>query len=358
MKVLFLQPPAHVAALGVNLSRLREVARFGAVNLVSLPKKLAGIGAVVNTIDTSAAARWVLESAMRRGIPRVYLFDGIFDLANAYHNPAHRRRRLYQMDPLLYSHVACVDRWTHTRWTALGVQTHAWLPARARLSDVCKDGNRGGHDGVEQAAPAGAERAAPQTAMRSFLVATARNPAFDGAERSRLKRLLALTITALDRLGVSYRFRTGDAKLLASLGIAADLNDASDSFARCIRRYQCLITTPSTVATTAMLAGKPTATLDYRDSPLTQQTGWRIHRSADIGSVLVSMLQAAPERMTFQAREVAHLVDRQPVEEFILRAARVGPPQDGVASRPPRLGLDYPMRWVYVNWIKRFRKGL
>ena len=334
--MLFLQPAAHVAAMGVDLDRLRHTARFGVVNLASLPRKLRATGAVVNCIDTSATARRVLELAAGHGVPRIYLFDGIYDVANAYYNPAHRG--LGQMDPLLYTHVACVDRWSHRAFAALGAHTHAWLPPHAEPDD--------GPDPAH-----GAEAA--------FLVATARSPAFDAGERGRLRKLLALTIAALDRLGAEYRFRTGDTDLLTSLGVPARRNDARDSFARCIRRYKCLITTPSTVATTAMLTGKPTAILDYRDGPLTQQAGWRIHRSTDIDATLASMLEPSPERMTFQAREVAHLTGRTPVEDFILRAA-TGPPPGQPPADPPakgrRISIEYPLRWIYVNWLKPFRK--
>ena len=334
--MLFLQPAAHVAALGVDLGRFRHVARFGVVNLASLPRKLRTTGAVVNCIDTSAAARLIVKTAARHGVPRVYLFDGIYDIANAYRNPAHRRRRLTQMDPLLYTHVACVDRWAHKAFAALGAHTHAWLPANAAPN--------------EDPDPAQPREAA-------FLVATARSPAFDAGERARLRKLLALTIAALDRLGAEYRFRTGDSDLLSSLGIDAARNDVGDAFAQCIRRYECLITTPSTIATTAMLAGKPTAILDYRDGPLTQQAGWRIHRSTDIDATLASMLQPSPERMTFQAREVVHLAGRTPVEDFILRAAGAGTPPGQPPVKERRISLEYALRWIYVNWLKPFRGG-
>ena len=336
MKVLFLQPAAHLAALGVDLDRFRHAARFGVVNLASLPRRFRTTSAVVNCVDTSATARRILESAARHGVPRVYLFDGIYDVANAYHNPAHRRRRLAQMDPLLYTHVACVDRWAHRAFAALGAHTHAWLPARAAPDD----------------GPGPAQ--APEAA---FLVATARSPAFDAGERARLRKLLALTVAALDRLGAEYRFRTGDPDLLSSLGVPARRNDTGEDFSRCIRRYKCLITTPSTVATTAMLAGKPTAILDYRDGPLTQQAGWRIHCSTDIDATLASMLEHAAERMTFQAREVAHLANRTPVEDFILGAAGAGLPPGKPPARGQRISFEYPLRWIYVNWLKPFRKG-
>ena len=339
MRILFLQPAAHVAALGVDLGRLRHVARFGVLRPAALARRLHAVDAVVNCIDTSPAARRVLESAADAGVPRVYLFDGIYDLANAYRNPAHRRRRIGQMDPLLYTHVACVDRWTHRAFAALGAKTHAWLPARAAP--------------LEDPDPA-------EPPVATFLIATARSPAFDAGERSRLQELLALTTAALDRLGAAWRFRTGDAELLASLGVPAESNDVHDAFSQCIQRYQCLITTPSTIATTAMLAGKPTATLDYRDAPLTQQTGWRIHRSTDIDGTLASMLDPPPPRMTFQAREVAHLADRAPVEDFMLGAAGDRPRPAAPTPGPPpgqrRISLEFPLRWIYVNCLKPFRK--
>ena len=338
LNILFLQPAKQVADLGVDLGRLGDAASHGVVSLASLRRSLPGVGAVVNCIDTSAAARRVLASAALAGVPRLYLFDGIYDVANAYRNPAHGR--IDQMDPLLYTHAACVDRWTLEAFAALGMRTHAWLPARA--------------------APDGDDKPA-QTQTAAFLIATARTPAFDQRERERLQDLIARVIAGLERIGADYRCRIGDRRLLASLGLSLDSNDTREPFSKCIRRYRCLITTPSTIATTAMLTGTPTATLDYRDSPLTQQTGWRIHGSTDIDGTLAAMLQPAAERMTFQAREVAHLANRTPVEDFILDAAGVGlgsgPPPGGSPSRR-RFSLEFPLRWAYVNWLKRFRKGL
>lgn len=337
MKVLFLQPARQVRDLGVDLARLRHAARFGVVRPAALPSQLQNVGVVVNCVDTSAAARRVLELVASRGVPRLYLFDGIYDVANAYRNPVHLRRRLRQMDPLLYTHAACVDRWSWEAFAALGVRTHAWLPARA--------------------APYEGKEPRPGQAA-AFLIASARTPAFDKEESRRLQQLIALAVAGLERLGADYRFRIGDRALVDSLGISAGDNDTAEPFAKCIRRYRCLITTPSTIATTAMLAGTPTATLDYRDAPLTQQTGWRIHRSTDIDGVLASMLEPAAERMSFQAREVAHLARRSPVEDFILEAAGLGLPSGKPAADLPPMSLDYPLRWVWVNWLKRLRNRL
>lgn len=322
----------------MDLGRLRHVSRFGVIRQAALPRRLDKVGAIVNCVDTSAAARRVLEMAATRGVPRLYLFDGIYDVANAYRNPAHLRQGLRQMDPLLYTHAACVDRWSREAFAALGVRTHAWLPARA--------------------APDRDKNPQPnQTA--AFLIATARTPAFDKSERERLERLIDRVVSGMERIGADYRFRTGDRRLLASLGVAAGDNDTGEPFAKCIRRYRCLITTPSTIATTAMLAGTPTATLDYRDAPLTQQTGWRIHGAVDIDGVLASMLEPAAERMSFQAREIAHLAERAPVEDFILDAAGLGLRSDEpLAGRPPQVSFDYPLRWIWVNWLERFRRGL
>lgn len=338
--ILFLQPARQFEDLGVNLERLRHVARYGVISPRSLPRRLRNTGLVVNCVDTSVAARRILELAASRGVPRLYLFDGIYDVANAYRNAAHRRAN--QMDPLLYTHVACVDRWSCEAYAALGVRTHAWLPARAAP------------------APTGDETS-PRSRTAGFLIATARTPAFDKGERLRLEKLITLTVAALERMGADYRFRIGDRELLKSLGIPTRDNDTAESFAKSILRYQCLITTPSTIATTAMLAGTPTATLDYRDAPLTQQTGWRIHQSTDLDGALASMLRPAADRMTFQAREIAHLSAPAPVEDFILDAAGFGSRSRqpvAEASRAGSVSLDYPLRWAYVNWFKRFRKRL
>ena len=341
MHILFLQPAKYFRDLGIELQYFGNLPRYGVINLSSLPRKLRDVRLVVNCIDTNTAARRILEVAATCGIPRLYLFDGIYDVQNASRNPAHQHRCLIQMNPLLYSHVACVDRWSFVNFPAMGIQTHAWLPSRAepiRNKKPCQD------DSVE------------------FLIATARMPAFDRTERDRLEKLLLLVIASLKRIGARYRFRVGDRKLLALLGVSDEDNDIHTTFSECIRRYQCLITTPSTIAATSMLAGVPTATLDYRDSPLTQQTGWRIHQSTDMHSVLTAMLEPASDRMVFQAREVSHLAKRTPVEDFILDAADIAdrshtPPVNTQRIRCP-ISIDYPLRWIWVNWLKRFRRGL
>ncbi len=162
MNILFLQPSRQLRDLGVNLERLRHVARFGVIRPDSLSRRLGDVGVVVNCIDTSVVARNILELAASRGVPRLYLFDGIYDTANAYRNPAHLRVRLRQMDPMLYTHIACVDRWSYEALAALGVRTHAWLPTRAAPD--------------ESGDP-------PPKRTAAFLIATARTPAFDEGER-------------------------------------------------------------------------------------------------------------------------------------------------------------------------------
>ncbi len=341
MSILFLQPARQVADLGVDLTNLGDLPRYGVVSLPSLVHKMRDTRLVVNCKDSSPAARRILEIAAACQVPRLYLFDGIYDVANAYYNPKHLRRHLSEMEPLLYTHIACVDRWSLATFAALGVQTHAWLPSRAE--------------------PTGDE---DQTGVQrmDFLIATARTPIFDKTERDRLEKLLRLVIASLERIKVQYSFRIGDRKLLSAIGATDADNDTDTPFTKCMRRYRCLITTPSTIATTSMLAGLPTAMLDYRDSPLTQQTGWRIHQSMDIDSALMAMLEPAAERMTFQAREVAHLAKRTPVEDFMLEAAGLlgqsnSKPADARRIRPG-ISIDYPLRWIYVNWLKRLRKEL
>ena len=341
MHILFLQPARLIADLGIDLQSFGDLPRYGVISLASLPHKLRETRLVVTCIDTNTAVRRILEVAASCKVPRLYLFDGIYDVQNAYQNPAHRCRDLNQMDPLLYSHVACVDRWSLSSMAALGIQTHAWLPSRAEPIED-KNPNQNYH--------------------AEFLIATARTPAFDKTERDRLQKLLLLVIASLNRIGAQYRFRTSDPELLASIGASEDDNDINTPFSECISHYQCLITTPSTIATTSMLAEVPTATLDYRDSPLTQQTGWRLHQSMDMDSSLSAMLKPAADRMIFQAREVAHLARRTPVEDFILDAAGISERSHSalVSTRRIRwpISIDYPLRWTWVHWLRRFRKGL
>lgn len=138
----------------------------------------------------------------------------------------------------------------------------------------------------------------------TILLTTAKTPYFNLEERARLvclyKEVLNNCLAAFEVV----EFRFFDEKLLNDIGGDASRNKVNGAFIDTVKGYGAVITTPSTVSIEAMSLGIPVAHLDYRDSPLFCQSGWRINQSVDIPDVLTSIKNPDSNRLKFQFSEI------------------------------------------------------
>lgn len=140
-----------------------------------------------------------------------------------------------------------------------------------------------------------------------FLVTTANTPYFDDDEFERLSVLLEQVITAIDSAGFSYAFRIYDKNLISRLSLDPKKNLVKEPFSDVMLQVRAIISTPSTIAVTAMVAGVPVGLLRYRDAPITLSTGWNIFADQNLDDSLRSMSDLDKERMNFQAVQVKSL---------------------------------------------------
>lgn len=231
--------------------------------------------------------RWVLE-ARHRGIPTLLLVDGPLEWSNVHANPSLRRpgneaaRGLFA--PVIHDAVAAIG------------------PAQARFIESRNDGR-------EIVTVCYSNQRIRTTMQQNrepdydFLVTTARTAAFSDLERRALARALSDTCVALAAAGHRSLVRIFDERLRAEISARAPQLDygTDGSFTETLARCRCVIGTPSSVLLEAMVHGRPTATLAFRDSPPFYSTGWLIGGFGDWNATFASMLARDPERMALQA---------------------------------------------------------
>lgn len=196
----------------------------------------------------AAALRW----ARRRGVPTLLLMDGVVEYRNTFVNPDVPERYLR---PAPVDAIACAGEIDRARlWSWGNVAVATGLPRIA----------------------AAFPKVLPLNDLQStrVLVATARRPAFDAAERQRLAAALRDVRAAAQEAGwgdrVVWRLTAG---LDEELGVANDTRPLRECLADC----RGVLTTPSTLLLEAMAAGRACGILHPQDGPLWQEAmgEWR-----------------------------------------------------------------------------------
>jgi hypothetical protein len=145
-------------------------------------------------------------------------------------------------------------------------------------------------------------RPLPPADATTVLVATARNPYFSAGERERLLRGLTIVRDACDARSVAVRWRlTGD--LANALGVPADRAPLDNALAA----SSVVLTTPSSLALEAMLAGRPTGLLHPFDAPLWPLAGVAAMEDGDIGETLDALLSGGDHLLARQAHALAEM---------------------------------------------------
>lgn len=220
----------------------------------------------------------------QKQVATLYMIDGIIEWRNAWENEKEEPACPFTMRPILAHKAACIG------------------PAQARLLDDW--GNRGKTEVV------GAPRLdrlfshsiqESSSVVRRVLVMTAKCPAFTGDQRQRLiQSLIDLKERLHSRQGIESVWRMTDG-LENELKVENVLNDLTgqDLF-ETLQTVDVVITTPSTAAIEAMALEKPTAILDYNNSPTYMQSAWRITAPDHIEDVVQELLNPPKPKLLFQ----------------------------------------------------------
>jgi glycosyltransferase involved in cell wall biosynthesis len=238
----------HFQGLTEALARRGLRARLEYLQPWSPVRVTRGMAAEADVLVYDARAERVCHAAARAGKPLVLLMDGIVEYANTFFNTGPGPRFL---SPAAADVVIAAG--LHDRALLRAMGNRAVAAGLPRLSAFARN-QCNFHDEQE---PAG------------LLVATANRPAFTFGGRVRLLTSLARLKDAAQKRSLPVRWRIAR-DLAETLQVEVDHLALGASFAR----SRAVITTASTLALEAMLAGRPTAVLHPHPWPLWLPSAW------------------------------------------------------------------------------------
>ena len=220
--------------------------------------------------------------------PILILCDGILEFRNTWDNPTVADGSLYQT---IFGHkIACIGRAPARVIESFGNQGLCEIVGHPRFDQIYESE----HLPVQDTSPF------------RLLVTTARTPAFNDQQHrqvvkglTELKNRFARNSHVGNRVvDVNWRLSDGllnelnlplpiEAYKLPSLGDAIELADA-------------VITTPSTIFLESLLKRRPTALLDFTNSPAYVPAAWQITAAEHINSVLEELAAPPAAKMLFQ----------------------------------------------------------
>ena len=220
-------------------------------------------------------------------LPVLILSDGILEYRNTWEHPELPEGSLFQ--PLFGHKLACIGR-SQVRavesWGNLGRCESVGLP---RLDAVL----------AEQ--PPKVQREGPFR----LLIATANTPAFDDDQRktvieslTHLKRIIdANTVINGRDVEVVWRLTSG---LDEEIGLPTPAKGKKPSLLSVIDNVDAVITTPSTLYLESVLKKRPTAILDFHNTPMYVSSAWSISAPAHTRQTLLELESPPEPKMLFQ----------------------------------------------------------
>jgi hypothetical protein len=213
------------------------------------------------------------------GCHTLYAIDGILEWRNAWENSVDEPACPWAMRPILSDKVACIGNSQARILAAWGNHGKTEVTGLPRLDSIFRSPTNDHTD------------AASKHSLR-ILVTTAKWPAFTPEQRDLVRRSLvdlyqfSLAHAEIANRPVQWTWRlTGG--LAADIGVENSLSDITGrELCDVLDTVDVVITTPSTVMLESMLKGRPTAILDYTNSPAYVPAAWHITAREHITRVL------------------------------------------------------------------------
>ncbi|TVU75453.1 hypothetical protein FQP87_11245 [Vibrio tasmaniensis] len=200
-----------------------------------------------------------------------------------------------------------------------------------------------------------------------ILITTANSAYFNEVEFINLSKLIVSIIESAILYDKKIALRIYDKKLLNELSPFKLPNITECSFNEFIGLSDVVVSTPSSVVLTSMIAKKKTCQMIYRDSPLLLQSGWMIHHSTNITDTIASLLNPTQEQ-EFRLRYQESVVQDHnnfnldlPVEDLNSNGLFVNLSEANeinillkLLNSPFNFNIEFRIRKL-VKWIKSLR---
>ena len=255
-------------------------------------------------IVTHMHYRWEELAALRKvlqqdRVPVLILSDGIIEYRNVWEHPDLAEGSMFQ--PVLGHKLACIGRGQARVIESWGNAGYCEVVGLPRLDQI---------DFANIAQP-------QSTGPFRVLVATATTPAFDQTQRDtvveslkQLKDWFSKNPVLPDGDGdqgrpieVVWRLSDGlesDIGLEVAPGKNESAPDQRPPIGKAMESVDAVITTPSTMILESMLRKRPTAVLDFHNSPCYFSTPWTIKTADQIGFTIGELAAPPKHKMMFQ----------------------------------------------------------
>lgn len=266
-------------------------------------------------IVTHMHYRWEDLSTLRRlltdhpEIPVLVLTDGILEYRNTWQHPGLAAGSMFQ--PLFGHKIACIGR------------------GQARVIESWGNVGKCEVVGLPRFDALASQEFAPPTKSENFrlLIATAQTPAFDDRQRATVLQSLKDLQQWLDHnptidgrpVETTWRLTDG---LDEALGFAPRdpvTEGKLPPMLEVMDNVDGVITTPSTVYLESVLKGRPTAILDYHNTPAYISPAWTISAASHIGPVVQELADPPKPKLLFQDTTLHdHLECRSPAVDRMI----------------------------------------
>lgn len=287
--------------------------------------------------------RWEEIHALRKitdagTTPVLVLADGVLEYRNTWENPTVSDGAIFQ--PLIGHKLACIGRGQARVVESWGNPGKCEVVGLPRL------------DSILDSEPLPIQNEGPFR----LLVATANKPAFTKLQRERVRESLRHLIDRLTEhpsignrsVEVTWRLTDGlDLELFEASDQPDSDHDAqppNSSVTEAIENSDAVITTPSTLYFESVLHDRPTAILDYNNSPQYVPSAWTISAPEHLNRVLCELANPSATKMQFQSATLHDQLEcAEPATPRLVRLIE-SMVAAGVAARNEKVRLQLPAR--------------
>lgn len=229
--------------------------------------------------EWNADLRHAAITASRRGIPIIYVMDGVIEWDYFWHNWGFVKPEGTVLQPLIASALCVVGQHPARILAALGLAGRIHVVGMPRL------------DGLQR------RRVIDRGLPRQIVIATAQTFGHNTAHKVYVRAALRDLKNWFDEHPEQAPVWRISEELAEELGIVAS---TGRTIVDVLETASGVIGFTSTVLLEAMRIGVPTAQIDYRAVPQYVQTAWEIRNPEQIDSVVQELLYPPAEKLAYQ----------------------------------------------------------
>ena len=219
-------------------------------------------------------------------IPTLNIQDGIHEWRDIWENDYYARGGNYfNRQFIIADKIACLGQLQADWYNAMGMTGQPEVIGMPWLEQFIQNTNKW----------------KPRQGVKNVLVMTANTPAFDADQYATVLQ----SIKDIKEIFESYKNINPIWRVRGNL--AQDLNLINDdkkfdkeTLHKILPEVDCVISTPSTAIIESMIAGVPTALLDYSNSPSYINVAWRMNCKIQIENFLSELLEPPDNKLNFQ----------------------------------------------------------